>query len=410
MSPKNLFNAKQLATKIIIMATFSLFMLIPLAMIRSLICDREETRQSAIHDVQNSYAGIQRIFPPVLDSKVLQKEDDSNKSFSITYTDKCQSTDLAADVKTDKIHRSIYDIITYFSTINISGEIKISENIFNAELNTFKLGISDYKGLCGFSELQFGAKQYQLTKDEDFLTSKVQLPDSAKIGDIIKYQLSINIKGTNSFEFVPVAKETSLTISSTYPHPSFHGSILPTQRDVRNDGFSASWKVLDINMNPEYDYIGVEFINPANHYQQADRSVKYGIMIIILVFVAGIFVEYVTRREINYIQYIVIGLSLVLFYSLLTAFSEFIVFGIAYLIAATMTIIALTLYFRAILKSRSAYMLGGFVSIVYLLNYMLLQMETFSLLAGSLILFAVLCVVMYLTANTKKPITDDSDD
>jgi inner membrane protein len=84
------------------------------------------------------------------------------------------------------------------------------------------------------------------------------------------------------------------------------------------------------------------------------------------------------------------------------AFSEFISFGLSYLIAALMTIISLLFYFKAILKSSSAYMLGGFVSLVYVANYMLLRMETLALLTGSLLLFVLLSVVMFLTANMNK--------
>ena len=122
-------------------------------------------------------------------------------------------------------------------------------------------------------------------------------------------------------------------------------------------------------------------------------------LIIILVFVAGMLVEFLTRKEINPIQYAVIGLSLVLFYSLLIAFSEFIAFGVAYTISASMTTVALMLYYKGILKNRSAYMLGGFVALVYVLNYILLQMETYALLSGSLVFFLLLCAVMYLTSN-----------
>lgn len=174
--------------------------------------------------------------------------------------------------------------------------------------------------------------------------------------------------------------------------------MLPDNRNIRDDGFDATWNVSDLNSSAS-DSIGVRFVDPANPYQQSMRSVKYGIIIIILVFVASLFVESLTRKEINPIQYSVIGLSLVLFYSLLLAFSEFIAFGIAYVIAALMTTGALVFYFRAILKNRSAYVLGGIVALVYALNYMLLQMETYALLAGSLVLFLLLCVVMYLTAN-----------
>lgn len=169
---------------------------------------------------------------------------------------------------------------------------------------------------------------------------------------------------------------------------------------MRDDGFSATWNVLRMNINSTNDQMGVKFVDPANPYQQATRSVKYGLLIILLVFVAGLLVEYLTHKEIDLVQYTVIGLSLVLFYMLLLSFSEFIIFGWAYLIAAVMTVMALMLYFQAILKHQSAYLMGGFLAAVYAVNYILLQMETFALLAGSLVLFALLSVVMYFTANS----------
>lgn len=230
------------------------------------------------------------------------------------------------------------------------------------------------------------------------------MPVGAKIGDLVEFGATLDLKGTESIAFRPDAAETTLNISSTYPHPSFKGTLSPIRRDVRADGFEASWSVLDMNLNTyASETMLVEFVNPANPYQQATRSAKYGILIIILVFVAGLLAESLSGREISPIQYAIIGLSLVLFYSVLLAFSEFILFGWAYVIAALMTTVSLTLYFGGILKSRNRYILGGFVALVYLLNYMLLQMETFALLAGSLILFMLLCVVMYLTTNINSP-------
>lgn len=399
MDSNNLFSTKRSATKIIIIATFILLMLIPLAMIKNLIRERESTKNSVVTEIQSSYADSQTLFPPVFASEVVEK--DSNKSSTITHTEECLTAEFKADVVTDVLHRSIYDVIIYTSTIDLTGKIAVTKNILNAKSNTFKLKIDDYKGLTDISQLQFGSKSYTLTRGSEFMSSVVELPDSLKVGDTIDYKLTLNIKGTNSLEVMPTAKETTLTVTSAYPHPSFQGTILPTHREVRTDGFEASWKVMDFNVNSDYDHIGVRFTDPANNYQQAERSAKYGMLIIILVFVAGLFVEYITHKEINYVQYIVIGLSLVLFYSLLIAFSEFIAFGLAYLTASAMTIIALTLYFRAILKSRSAYVLDGFITLVYGVNYTLLQMETFALLTGSIVLFILLCVVMYLTSSVK---------
>ena len=109
--------------------------------------------------------------------------------------------------------------------------------------------------------------------------------------------------------------------------------------------------------------------------------------------------EFVTRREINLVQYVVIGLSLALFYALLLSFSEFLTFGRAYVLAAGMTTAALTGYFRGILKHASAWILGGLVAVAYILSYILLQMESYALISGTLILFAILCAIMWFTRN-----------
>ena len=184
------------------------------------------------------------------------------------------------------------------------------------------------------------------------------------------------------------------------PSPSFCGDFLPSEREVGDQGFSARWVVSKVNRDrPESTQFGVRMINGVSAYQQTTRSAKYGILIILLVFIAGLAVEWVTRKEINLVQYVVIGLSLVLFYALLLSFSEFMRFGTAYLLAAGLTVTALTGYFRGILRDRTGWLLGALVALMYLVNYVLLQMETYALLTGTLILFALLCGIMYFTRN-----------
>lgn len=416
MKMNDSFDAKRSAIKIGIMAVITLILLIPLSMIRSLIKDREVTKYEIVNEVKHSYAGSQIVDSPIFESELVTKDEKTNKDSTSTYYGNCSRVDIKADVVTDELHRSIYDVIVYNSAIDISGKIEVTENALKATTNTFVMRISDFKGLSEIPQLQFGDKSYKLSKYSNYLSAEVKLPEGAKEGDFVDFKLALNLKGTELLDFKPSAKETSLTINSAYPHPSFQGEFLPTQRDVRADGFNATWNVLDININyddetysaygdgmteSKVEYMGVKFVDPTNPYMQAMRSAKFGILIVLLVFVAGLFVEFITKKYIKEVQYAVIGLSLVLFYSLLLSFSEFVVFGVAYIIAALMTVCALTLYYRAILKSRSAYILGLFVAIVYGVNYMLLQMETYALLAGSLVLFVLLCVVMYLTSKTK---------
>ena len=393
MEKKKTSSAKRSAIKISLMALISLLLFIPLVMVEILIDDRESNRNSVAIEVADSYAKAQTIYAPKLVSTIVSKTTE-------THSRNCEKLDYKASVDTEVLHRSIYDVVVYRSKIDICGKFKITADMTKAAKNTFELDITDFKGLASLPVLSFAGKNYNMVKRNDSLQADIVLPVGVKIGDLVEFSASLDLKGTESIAFRPDAAETTLNISSTYPHPSFKGTLSPTHRDVRADGFEASWSVLDMNLNAyTTETMVVEFVNPANPYQQATRSAKYGILIIILVFVAGLLAEFLSGREISPIQYAIIGLSLVLFYSLLLAFSEFILFGWAYVIAALMTTVSLTLYFGGILKSRNGYILGGFVALVYLLNYMLLQMETFALLAGSLILFVLLCVVMYLTTN-----------
>lgn len=399
-------NARQVAIKISFVALITLLMLIPLAMITGVIEEREETKDKVIQEVAFSYGKQQTVFAPKLISHVIEEIEITNSKGEIEkdkyvkdYSKNCKTLDYKANVETDILHRSIYDVIVYNSKVTVSGEFTVTEKAIKAKENLFCFEITDQKGFSNPSQLTFGNRTFDINKKNDYYEAVVLIPDNIEAGSTVDFIFSFELKGTESLFFRPSDEgNTSLAMSSAYPHPSFQGELLPNSREVRDDGFYATWNASEHNSASFYD-MGVKFIDPANPYQQSMRSVKYGMLIIILVFVAGMLVEFLTRKEINPIQYAVIGLSLVLFYSLLIAFSEFIAFGVAYTISASMTTVALMLYYKGILKNRSAYMLGGFVALVYILNYILLQMETYALLSGSLVFFLLLCAVMYLTSN-----------
>lgn len=386
-------NRKKLwkpAIKFGFIALIALLLLVPLVLIGMLISDRTDAQAEVESEIASSYAGNQLIKGPVLRFTMPDDKD---------MVAECSSVDYRVNVTTDELHRAVYKVIVYDSRIDIRGRMLIPEPLPKYRSCKFMIGISDFKGLSDVHILKLGGKEYELVRKGKALVADLGVPDEIKGGDSVDFSVSLDLKGTESLALRPSAKETTVEMSSPFPNPSFQGDYLPCRREVRSDGFKANWKVLDVNVTDSSDVIAVKFVDPANPYQQTMRSLKYGIIIIILVFVAGLLVEFVSKKEISLVQYAVIGLSLVLFYSLLLSFSELMLFGWAYLIAALMTVTALSLYFRAIFKSRRAYLLGLFLAAVYGVNYLLLTMETFALLAGSLVLFALLCVVMYLTVK-----------
>ena len=120
--------------------------------------------------------------------------------------------------------------------------------------------------------------------------------------------------------------------------------------------------------------------------------------------------EAVSGKSVNIVQYIVTGFSLCLFYLLLLSFSEYMAFALAYVLASVLTVGSLGAYFVAILRSRIAWMFTLAVAVIYAFIYLLLNLETGSLLVGSLALFLILGVIMYFTRNLNKPGLPEGND
>ena len=390
--------------KIAFIGLITILLLIPLMMIEGVINERNELKYSVKKEISRAISESQIVDGPRLIYTVKKEQvvDDKKEMVEELHIINPHKLESKVNVTTETLRRSIYNVIVYHSKINMNGSYVLPEAVYNGENFKIKMKVSDLKGLTDTPQIRFLNKDYKFDVDDSGqLHTIIELSKENQTDRIIHFTMQLELKGTERLMFAPSADETVLSISSSYANPSFVGEYLPLSRDVNEDGFTAKWKVLKINKKRS-EYMGVDFIEVASQYQQAMRSVKYGMLIICLVFVAGLLVEFVTKRQIYVVQYAIIGLSLTLFYSLLTAFSDIIPFGCSYLISSIMTTIALTLYYRGILKHKSAWILGGFISIMYVTNYILLQMETHSMLAGSLLLFVLLSVMMYFTANMNK--------
>ena len=317
------------------------------------------------------------------------------------------------DTQTQTLHRSIYDIMVYWADVVVTGDFVVPAYYATANLaeQLVSMGLSDLRGIDGAVEITLGEKSYSFHSGSSgryasgaSLSEPIDLDRSLMDGKTaIPFRLTYRVRGSSSLMVKPYGETTEVRMRSDCPDPSFTGDFLPSEREVTEEGFSARWAVSEINRgNPDDTSFGVNLLQGVTQYQKTMRSAKYGILVILLVFIAGLAVELVGKKKINLVQYLVIGLSLVLFYALVLSFSEFISFSLAYALAALMTIAALFGYFRGILRDRSAWLLTALVALAYLLSYILLQMETYALLAGTLVLFALLVGIMYLTRNLNR--------
>ena len=410
-----------LPLKIALMGVLALLMLIPLAMIQGQIHDRQAAADASRNEVSASWGRAQTLTGPVLklsyDQEVLDKDQKKTiKQTTGTVYPRTLSYDI--DTKTQTLHRSIYDIMVYGADVVVTGDFVIPESYAEQTLTKqwVAMGLSDLRGIEGSVDITLGDAAYAFHSgssqvDEYFPeNSKGTLAESIDVDKALMdgktplpFRLTYRVKGSSSLKVRPYGGTTEVKMRSDCPDPSFTGDFLPSEREVTDAGFTARWSVSEINRgNPDDTSFGVNMLQGVTQYQQTTRSTKYGILVILLVFLAGLAVELVGKKKIDLVQYLVIGLSLVLFYALVLSFSEFMRFPVAYGLAALMTVAALFGYFRGILRDKTAYLLTVLVAVAYLLSYILLQMQTYALLAGTLLLFVLLVGIMYLTTNLNK--------
>ena len=414
-----------LPVKIALMGILALLMLIPLAMVQGQISERQNSASASQDEVAVSWGRAQTLTGPVLELSYDVEVKDQNQEKTArreTATVYPRSLVYDIDLPVQTLHRSIYDIMVYGSEVEVAGDFVIPSVYSEKELKdqVVSIGISDLRGIDGAVEITLGEQSYSfhsgsgmkkvtytvngVASGDASLSEPVDLDKALMDGKtVIPFRLTYRVRGSSSMMVRPYGEITEVKMHSDCPDPSFTGDFLPSEREVTEDGFTARWSVSEINRgNPDDTSFGVNLLQGVTQYQKTMRSAKYGILVILLVFIAGLAVELVGKKKINLVQYLVIGLSLVLFYALVLSFSEFMNFSLAYLLAALMTVAALFGYFRGILRDRSAWLLTALVALAYLLSYVLLQMETYAFLVGTLVLFALLVGIMYLTRNLNR--------
>ena len=190
--------------KVSIVAVITLLLIIPLSMIKGVIWDREDTKDAVTIEVANSYAGHQTVFPPYLVSNIengmVEYNNPSDPNVKKTHTGKYefyfQQVDYKADVETEMLHRSIYDVIVYNSKIQISGKMPVHEISVIANSNEFRFKVSDTKGFNNPSQLLFGGKSFDIDRRDGEFVANVAFPDSVKAGDSVDFSITFELKGT----------------------------------------------------------------------------------------------------------------------------------------------------------------------------------------------------------------------
>jgi inner membrane protein len=418
-----------------IVAVLGLMLLIPVSFISHLIWERERTRDSALREVTEKWGVRQTVTGPILSipvKRTVKTKNDMAKTFVEFAHFLPDKLTLQTRLTPEILYRGIYRVALYNAQMTVDADFPtplVEENVV-ANLDAvwkeasgdveimwkeafLTFGISDLKGVKGISGLTVDQRPLVpepglRTKDlvQSGFTFRMPLSPSQNPGHL-KFEMSVN--GSEDIRMVPLGRETKAYARSDWASPSFIGDFLPERREITDSSFTASWNVLHLNRNlpqswngPQQNLqassFGVKLLLPVDEYQKNLRAVKYAVMFIGLTFLAFFIIDVLSRSPFHPIHYTLVGFALILFFILLLSISEHISFNSAYLIASLPVILLISMYTRGVTGLwRVTGMVGGILALLYGLLFVLLQLEDYSLLLGSVSLFASLATVMYLT-------------
>jgi inner membrane protein len=413
--------------KLVIIAIITLLLLIPASMVESLVRERSSVFKATVSEICDKWGDAQTIAGPVLTVPYLVVDTTSNgktcfyKHFAHFLPEQLT---INGHIEPSIRYRGIYKAVLYNSDLDLSGtfsspdftrlNIPTDRVLFNEAF--LSLGIPDMRGITKPITISWDRAAFQaepgipiknVLQSGVFTRVPISSPSTEKPVHTFSMKLSLN--GSKSLDFIPLGKETNVKITSPWSSPSFEGAFLPTQRSITAQGFEAVWNILELNRNypqswtdAEYQIgpsaFGVSMFIPVDGYQLVTRSVKYALLFIVLTFVCFLLIEVLKKIRVHPIQYTLIGLALVLFYALLLSFSEHIGFGLAYLLAGAGIVCMITLYAITVFRRKLfTGLIGGALAGLYGFLYLVLQMEDYALLMGSLALFAILGIFMYTT-------------
>jgi inner membrane protein len=405
-----------------------LILMIPTSMVESLIHEREGVQTKAINEVSSKWGNGQTISGPFISIPFDKYIKRFNKKDSINEIIKLkewahflpEELKIQGNIIPEKRYRGIYEVVVYESKLKIQGnfdnidfkKLDIDKKDVHFGKATINIGINDLKGIEKQVTINWNNKDFSFnsgTSTKHIISSGINAVVPIRKDSITNYIFTteIDLKGSQYLYFTPVGKTTDININSNWNTPSFTGMYLPDERTVSSTGFNSKWNILHLNRNYPQEWIGNDYgidsssfgtdlLLPVDNYKKSYRVARYAILFLVLTFITFFFVEIMSKVFIHPIQYLLVGIAIIVFYTLLLSISEHIKFNLAYIIASILTISLVSLYTISILKSKQiGLLIFGILLIMYSFIFTIIQLEDYALLIGSLGMFTILCIVMY---------------
>ncbi len=422
-SKTRLLKQKQLYFKMGFILLLIMLLLIPNAFIKDIIHERSSLLYQAKNDISSTWGGAQKIGGPILSipyTTIYKDKEGDSQIFTHKLYITPENVDIQSNVTTQERKKGIYSTTLYTATNELKSKFLIPPiETFGKNLNEVQwseteviLPLSEPESITSTVHIFNGKSKVKM---RSFSSTALHRGLKATIDidgkSIVDISTTFESRGSQNISFIPTGANTKIKMICDWPSPGFEGKMLPVTREITDSGFTAEWSANEYNRPmPEfwndneyqlkmYDIgFGVKLVQTVDHYQKNLRSIKYSLLIISLSFMIFFFFEILKNQKIHPLQYILIGMALTLFYLLLLSFSEHVGFNLAYGIASISTIGLVSWYSKTMLKAgNSVFSLAGILSGLYIYIFVLLQMEDYALLAGSIGLFVILAAVMTIS-------------
>jgi inner membrane protein len=405
--------------KMIMVGLLTLILLIPLFFVQDLISERSLRQKEVVAETTSKWGESVYFYGPII--KIPYKDPVTLQIENAFFFPEQLNSKSNAEIKAP-LQRSIYKSNVFTTKMQFSGNYIQpnfnKKNIPNENVFWDKASIvirtTNLKSVNDEVKIIFGSTNFTFEPNHNNQTNDSIESLETAIFDFrtlknSNFNLNITYNGSKRISIVPIGKTTSATMTSNWSSPNFNGCFIPNDKKISSNGFTANWKVLHFNRPfaqenfenlPELSKyaFAVDFITPVDEYQQNERASKYGFLVIGLTFLIFFLIQSISKINIHIFQYSMIGIALIMFYTLLISITEHSSFTFAYTIAGSAVVALITLYSISILKNKKfPLFIGISLSVLYTFIYVIIQLEDYALLVGSIGLFIILAAVMYFS-------------
>ncbi len=418
-----------------IVGLLALIMFIPLAFVDGVTGERQSYFERTVNDVASAWGGDQVLNGPYLvipeTIEITGTELVDGKQTRVVKREQRvvlpAKLNLEVSVEHQIRSRALYEVPVYTALLKVRGEFPVLDRqigigaIEKLDLNAARiaLGISHTRAIGPVSELKLSDVPFEFEpgSGQQWLGSGIHAAaEGYDGGQVQPFEFEIELKGTRSLGLTPVGGASEISMTSSWPHPSFIGQYLPERYDLREDGFSARWSISELARDlpdswlavgerpaPTAMLASVRLFQPVTGYKVVDRAIKYGVLFIALTFLTFVCFELTLGFQFHPVQYGVVGLALVLFYLTLLSLSEHLPFGTAYGLATALLTGMIAWYVKSLSDSTKLMVFtAGVIGGLYGVLYVLLKLETFALLVGTGVLLLGLYGLMFATRSLNR--------